>query len=140
MAPTVAKESRPAAAALLLGYPVRDLSQTEEDPMTAMNVVHMRVKAGREQEFMAVNREFEAAAIQGSRSFWVVKSGERDYIVVGEWGEMADLVRARPEMIANLDKLRPLLEDLGGGRGVTEPWSGEVVLHMRPEMNVESAL
>jgi hypothetical protein len=24
--------------------------------------------------------------------------------------------------------LRPLLEDLGGGRGVTEPWSGEVVL------------
>ena len=108
--------------------------------MTAMNVVHMRVKAGREQEFMAVNREFEAAAIPGSRSFWVVKSGERDYIVVGEWGEMADLVRARPEMIANLDKLRPLLEDLGGGRGVTEPWSGEVVLHMRPEMNVESAL
>jgi len=140
MAPTVAKESRPAAAALLLGCPVRDLSQTEEDPMTAMNVVHMRVKAGREQEFMAVNREFEAAAIPGSRSFWVVKSGERDYIVVGEWGEMADLVRARPEMIANLDKLRPLLEDLGGGRGVTEPWSGEVVLHMRPEMNVESAL
>ena len=43
-------------------------------------------------------------------------------------------------MIANLDKLRPLLEDLGGGRGVTEPWSGEVTLHMRPEMNVESAL
>ena len=28
-----------------------------------------------------------------------------------------------------LDKLRPILEDLGGGRGVTEPWSGEVALH-----------
>ncbi len=108
--------------------------------MTAMNVVHMRVKAGREAEFMAVNQEFQASAIAGSRNFWVVKTGERSYIVVGEWDEMADLVRARPEMIANLDKLRPLLEDLGGGRGVTEPWSGEVLLHMRPEMNVESAL
>ncbi|MBN9365090.1 MULTISPECIES: DUF718 domain-containing protein [unclassified Devosia] len=108
--------------------------------MTAMNVVHMRVKAGREDEFLAVHRTFQASAVPGSRNFWVVKSGERDYIVVGEWGEMADLVQARPQMIANLDKLRPLLEDLGGGRGVTEPWSGEVVLHQRPEMNVESAL
>ena len=33
-------------------------------------------------------------------------------------------------MIANLDKLRPILEDLGGGRGLTEPWSGEIVLRM----------
>lgn len=108
--------------------------------MTAMNVVHMRVKPGREEEFLAVHRAFQASKVSGSRNFWVVKAGERDYIVVGEWGEVADLVQARPEMIANLDKLRPLLEDLGGGRGVTEPWSGEVVLHQRPEMNVESAL
>ena len=33
-------------------------------------------------------------------------------------------------MIASLDKLRPILEDLGGGRGVTEPYSGEVALHL----------
>ncbi|WP_055046540.1 putative quinol monooxygenase [Devosia sp. A16] len=108
--------------------------------MTAMNVVHMRVKAGREDEFMAVHRAFQSAQSPGSRNFWVVKTGERDYIVVGEWDEMADLVRARPAMIANLDKLRPLLEDLGGGRGVTEPWSGEVMLHQRAETNVDSAL
>lgn len=108
--------------------------------MTAMNVVHMRVKAGREEEFMAVNREFQAAAVAGSRNFWVVKTGERDFIVVGEWGEMTDLVRARPEMIANLDKLRPLLEDLGGGRGVTEPWSGEVALHVRPGTSADNAM
>jgi hypothetical protein len=40
------------------------------------------------------------------------------------------MVAARPAMIASLDKLRPILEDLGGGRGVTEPWSGEVALHL----------
>ena len=37
---------------------------------------------------------------------------------------------ARAAMIANLDRLRPILEDLGGGRGVTEPWSGEVALQI----------
>jgi len=136
----LAKESRPGPPAHLLRCSCGVIVETEEDPMTAMNVVHMRVKAGREDEFLAVHRTFQASAVPGSRNFWVVKSGERDYIVVGEGGEMADLVQARPQMIANLDKLRPLLEDLGGGRGVTEPWSGEVVLHQRPEMNVESAL
>jgi len=108
--------------------------------MTAMNIVHMRVKPGREEEFLAVHRDFDSSKIAGSRNFWVVKTGERDFCIVGEWAEMGDLARARPEMIANLDRLRPLLEDLGGGRGVTEPWSGEVALHLRPEMTVESAL
>ena len=59
-----------------------------------------------------------------------VKSGERSFIVVAEWDSMAAMAAARPAMIANLDKLRPILEDLGGGRGVTEPWSGEIVLRM----------
>jgi hypothetical protein len=140
MALGVAKESQPAPAAYLLGWLAHDCRKTEEDPMAAMNVVHMRVKAGREEEFLAINRDFENLKMVGLRNFWIVKTGERDFIVVGEWNEMSDLVRARPEMIASLDRQRSLLEDLGGGRGVTEPWSGEVSLHLRPEMNVESAL
>ena len=55
---------------------------------------------------------------------------ERSFIVVGEWDSAEALAAARPAMIANLDRLRPLLEDLGGGRGPTEPWSGEVALHL----------
>jgi hypothetical protein len=35
-------------------------------------------------------------------------------------------------MIAQLDKFRGTLEDLGGGLGVTDPVSGEVVLDHRP--------
>jgi hypothetical protein len=140
MAPIVAKESRPALPGHLLGWGCGVLVETEEDPMTAMNIVHMRVKPGREEEFLAINREFESLNMAGLRNFWIVKTGERSYIVVGEWADMSDLVRARPQMIASLDRQRSLLEDLGGGRGVTEPWSGEVSLHLRPDVSAESAM
>lgn len=99
--------------------------------MTAMNVVHMRVKPGKEAEFVKLHKEMGMAQMPGGRNFWVVKAGERDYIVIGEWDSHDAMVAARPAMIGNLDKLRPLLEDLGGGRGLTEPWSGEVAVHLR---------
>ena len=98
--------------------------------MTVMNVVHMRVKPGQEVEFIRLHQDFDLKAMPGGRNVWLVRSGERSFIVVGEWADMAAMVAARPAMIASLDKLRPILEDLGGGRGVTEPWSGEVALHI----------
>jgi hypothetical protein len=98
--------------------------------MTAMNVVHMRVKPGMEEEFIRLHRDFDLKAMPGGKNFWLVRSGERSFIVVGEWVNRDALIAARPAMIESLDKLRPILEDLGGGRGVTEPWSGEVALHL----------
>lgn len=98
--------------------------------MSVMNVVHMRVKPGKEDDYIRIHREFDTTTLPGGRNFWVVRTGERDFIVVGEWDTMESMVAARPAMIANLDRLRPILEDLGGGRGVTEPWSGEVAVHI----------
>jgi len=98
--------------------------------MTAMNVVHMRVKPGKEDEFVRIHREFGAETLKGGRNFWVARTGERSFVVVGEWDSLDAMVAARPGMIANLDRLRPILEDLGGGRGLTEPWSGEVAVHL----------
>lgn len=98
--------------------------------MTAMNVVHMRVKPGKEEEFVRIHQDMQLAPMKGSQHFWLVKSGERSFIVIGQWESQEALVAARPAMIGNLDRLRPILEDLGGGRGVTEPWSGEVALHL----------
>lgn len=98
--------------------------------MTAMNVVHMRVKPGKEDEFIRIHRDFKLSELFGARNVWLIRSGERSYIVVGEWDNQEAMVAARPAMIGNLDRLRPILEDLGGGRGVTEPWSGEVALHL----------
>lgn len=96
--------------------------------MTAANVVHMRVKPGSEDAFVRIHRDMPMDQMKGALSFALVKTGERQFIVMGEWESMEAMAAARPAMIANLDKLRPLLEDLGGGRGVTEPWSGDVVL------------
>lgn len=95
--------------------------------MTAMNIVHMRVKPGSEAAFIDIHRQFGVEAMPGALSFRVVKTGDRSFCVVGEWASMASMAAARPAMIANLDRLRSHLEDLGGGRGVTEPWSGDVV-------------
>lgn len=100
--------------------------------MTAMNVVHMRVKPGNEQAFVRMHEALDLAAMPGVRNFWVVRSGERSFMVVAEWDDAGALAAARPAMVANLDRLRPILEDLGGGRGVTEPWSGDVALHLQP--------
>lgn len=99
--------------------------------MTAMNVVHMRVKAGKEDEYIRIHKEMDSRSMPGGRNFWLIRSGERSFIVVAEWDSMEALAAARPAMIGNLDRLRPILEDLGGGRGLTEPWSGEVALHMK---------
>jgi hypothetical protein len=99
--------------------------------MTAMNIVHMRVKPGREAEFVKLHEEFVSTEMPGARKLWVVKTGERSFCVVGEWKDLDALVGARPQMIGNLDRIRDLLEDLGGGRGVTEPWSGEAVVESK---------
>ncbi|HVY20917.1 MAG TPA: DUF718 domain-containing protein [Bauldia sp.] len=98
--------------------------------MTAFNIVRFRVKPGREQEFLDQHKAFDRT-IPGIHKLSMVKTGERSYCLVGEWNAMSDIVAARPAMIANLDKLRPLLEDLGNGLGVTDPVSGDVVLSIK---------
>ena len=94
--------------------------------MTAYNVVRFRVKPGREPEFVAAHRK-RPADFAGLRRFSLIKTGERTYCAIGEWNDLQSLVAARPKMIALLDAFRDTLQDLGGGLGVTDPVSGEVV-------------
>jgi hypothetical protein len=60
----------------------------------------------------------------------LIKTGDRSYCLIGEWDSIQRIIAARPKMIARLDRFRDMLEDLGGGLGVTDPVSGEVVLEM----------
>ena len=69
--------------------------------MTAFNVVRFRVKPGREEQFVNAHRDAEAN-FPGMRRVALVKTGERAYCVIG-----------------------------GGGLGVTDPVSGDVVVEMR---------
>jgi hypothetical protein len=97
--------------------------------MTAFNVVRFRVKPGRDSEFVAAHRKARPDFI-GFKRFVLIKTGDRTYCAIGEWDSYQSIVAARPGMIAMLDSLRDMLEDLGAGLGVTDPVSGEVVAEM----------
>jgi hypothetical protein len=98
--------------------------------MSAFNAVRFRVKPGRDQEFLDAHKKM-AVNWTGLKHVNLIKSGEHSYCVIAEWSDMNALAAARPDMIAALDTFRPLLEDLGGGLGVTDPVSGPVVLALK---------
>ena len=88
------------------------------------------MKPGREQDFTAAHRGMSVRDMKGFRKGALIKTGDRAYCFVGEWGAMSDIVAARPQMIAFLDTMRDMLEDLGGGLGLTDPVSGEAVVEL----------
>lgn len=98
--------------------------------MSAFNAVRFRVKPGREKEFLDAHRKADTNFAHCRRAA-IIKTGDRSYCIIAEWESFEDIVKARPQMIAVLDSFRDTLEDLGGGLGVTDPVSGEVVLDLR---------
>ena len=98
--------------------------------MTAFNAVRFRVKAGRDQEFLDAHKKMGADWL-GLRHVNIIKTAEHSYCIIAEWNDMNALAKARPNMIASLDSFRDMLEDLGGGLGVTDPVSGPVVLEIK---------
>lgn len=98
--------------------------------MTAYNAVRFRVKPGMEEKFVQLQREALSAEMTGALDAALVKTGDRTYCFIGKWKSFDDIVAARPAMIASLDQVRSLLEDLGGGLGVTDPVSGTAVLEL----------
>jgi quinol monooxygenase YgiN len=102
-----------------------------EVAMTAYNVVRFRVKAGREKEFVDAHKNTKMEET-GFRKATLIKTGERTYCFVGEWDSQDAIVAARPKMIGILDGLRGMLEDLGGGLGVSDAVSGPAVIEIKP--------
>jgi hypothetical protein len=98
--------------------------------MTAFNTVRFRVKPGREQDFLDAHKKVQANW-SGLQRANLIKTGDRTYCIIAEWRDMAALADARPAMVATLDSFRDTLEDLGGGLGVTDPVSGDVVVTLK---------
>jgi hypothetical protein len=107
--------------------------------MTAFNVVRFRVKPGEDERFIDYHRK-QKPEMKGFLGGSIVKTGDRTYCFVAEWRTFQSIVNARTQMIGMLDGIRGLLEDLGGGLGVTDPVSGEVVLKLaRPKSGKKAA-
>lgn len=98
--------------------------------MTAFNVVRFRTKPGMEQAFIDAHKKAHLN-VKGFRGGALVKTGERAFCMIGEWAKMDSIAAARPAMIGLLDQFRGMLEDLGGGLGVTDPISGSVVVDIK---------
>ena len=96
--------------------------------MTAYNVVRMRVKEGREQDFIDRNWQVDPKAMERLKKISIVSTGDRNYCLIGEWEDAEAISNAGPLMISALDTFRDTLEDLGIGTGVTEAMSGEAVI------------
>src|SRR5262252_677103 len=94
--------------------------------MTAFNVVRFKVKPGSEQQFVDAHRKTRPA-FKGFLGGSLIKTGDNTFCLVGEWRTFQNIVNARPPMIAMLDGMRTMLEDLGSGLGVTDPVSGQSV-------------
>jgi antibiotic biosynthesis monooxygenase (ABM) superfamily enzyme len=98
--------------------------------MTAFNAVRFKVKPGKDQAFLDAHKSVHADW-PGLRHVNMIKTGDRSYCIIAEWDSMDSLAAARPNMIKTLDTFRALLEDQGGGLGVTDPVSGPVVLELK---------
>jgi quinol monooxygenase YgiN len=98
--------------------------------MAAFNIVRFRVRPGGEQQFIDAHRNarFQAKGFVGGS---LVRTGDQTFCMIGEWRSFESLAAARPAMIAILDRFRGVLEDLGGGLGVTDPVSGETVVKLK---------
>ena len=98
--------------------------------MTAFNVVRFRVKPGNEQRFIDEHRKLRPG-FKGFLGGSLIKTGEQTFCMIGEWRNFQSIAAARPQMIALLDGMREMLEDLGGGLGVTDPVSGDAGVKLR---------
>ena len=91
-----------------------------------ISTVRFRVKDGHSDEFVA---RHEAMNIAEATQTYIIKTGEKtfDFIGIVIFESEQHLINARPQMIASLDRVRDLLEEISPELGVTDPASGPVV-------------
>ena len=95
-----------------------------------MNVVRSKVKEGKKDEYMKKLKEFfnNIKGTDGLISMKQIQTGPNTMCIVGEWKDEQSIAKARDKMIAGLDGVRSLLEEISPELGVTDPVSGPVVM------------
>ena len=97
-----------------------------------MNVVRSKVKEGMNDEYMKKLQDFfnNMKGTDGLISMKQIQTGPNNMCIVGEWKDADSIAKARDKMIAGLDAVRPLLEEISPELGVTDPVSGSVIMEL----------
>ena len=91
-----------------------------------MNIVRCKVKTSARDEYL--NKVKQMQKFEGQLSAKYIETKPNEFFMVGEWNSEDDIAKARPKMIAFLDKARHTLEELSSELGVTDPHSGTVIV------------
>ena len=97
---------------------------------TFMNIVRSKVKEGKKDEYIKKLKEFfnDMKDTKGLISLKQIQTGHNNYCIIGEWKNEDAIAEARPKLIAGLDTVRPMLEEISPELGVTDPVSGPVIM------------
>ena len=98
-----------------------------------MNVVRSKVQEDKKDEYMKKLKEFfnNMKGTDGLVSMKQIQTGSNSMCIIGEWKDEQSIVKARDKMIAGLDTVRPLLEEISPELGVTDPVSGPVIMESK---------
>ena len=95
-----------------------------------MNVIRSKVKENKKDEYIKKLKEFfnNMKGTEGLISMKQIQTGPNNYCIIGEWKNEDAITKARPKMIAGLDAVRSMLEEISPELGVTDPVSGPVIM------------
>ena len=98
-----------------------------------MNVVRSKVREGKKDEYMKKLKEFfnNMKGTDGLVSMKQIQTESNSMCIIGEWQDEQSIAKARDKMIAGLDTVRPLLEEISPELGVTDPVSGPVIMESK---------
>jgi len=106
------------------------LRQITENSGEESSVVLDKVKEGKKDEYMKKLKEFfnNIKGTDGLISMKQIQTGPNTMCIIGEWKDEQSIAKAREKMIAGLDSVRSLLEEISPELGVTDPVSGPVIM------------
>ena len=93
------------------------------------NVVRLKVKPGKQQEFESLFSTVDNW--EGQLLHILARTGKQNYVGYGLWESEEKMANAMLLMIGMLDSTRHLLEELSSKLGVTDPVSGAVVFEKK---------
>ena len=98
-----------------------------------INAVRSKVKKDKKDEYMQKLQEFfnNMQGTDGLISMKQIQTGPNNMCIIGERKDEQAIAKARDKMIAGLDTVRPLLEEISPELGVTDPVSGPVVMEIK---------